>query len=510
MNSSILHVKLKKMERKIGHDFYKKPKLTRVKFCMLFFYLISIISGLQPLFSQSVYQPIPRESNNVWVQDFNKKISSYSYTQFLKEIPPASVKEAKELIEKRRKTLSENASTNHYFVHTVLNSYLNRIYKEIASKNALIDTTKIRLLISRETDVNAASYGEGTLVVNLGLIAYAKNESQVAFVLCHEIAHFMLNHFETKVKQYLNTVYSKDFKKKIKQIQSSEYSQTQEATKLVKSISLESSHGSRSNEKQADSLGYIFMSNTQYDTREIISCLKFLDSSDYKHIHQNLTLEQTFHSSHYTFDKEWLSPNNEGVATKQIETDNEKKIEDSLRSHPECEKRIGYLKLTPKPNTKVNIQKSEDVQKSIRIAQYECIQSEFDFDNIGDCLFETLILLKTYPTDPYMHTMVGKCFNKLYKAQKEHNLRKLVSLPSVFQKENYRELVNFIENLRLSEISNIGYYYLYDKLAEYKEEEFIYQLYLNAQNTGDAEKIATSKKAYKTSFPNGKYSKELL
>jgi Zn-dependent protease with chaperone function len=481
--------------------------LYRLFFCL---FLVLILSGLQPLLSQSAYQPINNTTNSIWLQEFNKKIASYNYTPFLKDLPQASVKEAKELIENRRKTLSDNASTNHFFVQTVLNNYLNKIYKEIASKNSVIDTSKIRLLISRDSDVNAASYGEGTLVVNLGLIAYAKNESQVAFVLCHEIAHFMLNHFETKVKQYLNTVYSKDFKKKVKQIQSSEYSQTQEAAKLVKSISLESSHGSRSNEKQADSLGAIFMSRTQYDTREIISCLKFLDSSDYRHIHQNLTLEKTFHSSNYTFDSEWLVPNNEGVATKQAETEEEKKAEDSLRTHPECEKRISYLQLSPKPNTKVNIQKTEDVQKAIRIARYECIQSQFDFDDIGDCLFETLILLKSNPTDIYLHTMVGKCFNKIYKAQKEHNLRNLVSLPSVFQKQNYKELVNFIENLRLSEVSNIGYFYLYDKLGIIKEEEFVYQLYLNAQNTGDSEKIVTAKKAYKTAFPNGKHTKELL
>jgi beta-barrel assembly-enhancing protease len=49
---------------------------------------------------------------------------------------------------------------------------------------------QIRVYAVRSAIVNSFTTDNGIILVNLGLIAQLENESQLAFILCHELAHF--------------------------------------------------------------------------------------------------------------------------------------------------------------------------------------------------------------------------------------------------------------------------------------------------------------------------------
>lgn len=60
----------------------------------------------------------------------------------------------------------------------------------------------IRIYLVKSPVVNAFATNSGVLLVNMGLIAHLKTESELAFVLCHEIQHYIHKH---PINNYVNS-----------------------------------------------------------------------------------------------------------------------------------------------------------------------------------------------------------------------------------------------------------------------------------------------------------------
>lgn len=54
--------------------------------------------------------------------------------------------------------------------------------------------SQIRVYAARSATVNSFTTDNGIILVNLGLIAQLENEAQLAFILCHELAHYTQHH----------------------------------------------------------------------------------------------------------------------------------------------------------------------------------------------------------------------------------------------------------------------------------------------------------------------------
>lgn len=76
-----------------------------------------------------------------------------------------------------------------------MESYIYSIVSKIAPKT-LIDARpgNVNLLILENPTMNASMYSNGTLVINTGLLSALHTEDELAAVLAHEIAHFILDH----------------------------------------------------------------------------------------------------------------------------------------------------------------------------------------------------------------------------------------------------------------------------------------------------------------------------
>lgn len=91
---------------------------------------------------------------------------------------------------------------------TKLNTYLNTIADNLL-KNEPKLRSKIHIYIVKYPTVNASITSNGLLFVNLGLLAQVSNESELAFVLAHEISHYVGKHVE-KINSYKDTLRGKD------------------------------------------------------------------------------------------------------------------------------------------------------------------------------------------------------------------------------------------------------------------------------------------------------------
>lgn len=138
-----------------------------------------------------------------------------------------------------------------------------------------------RLVLTRNPEPNARAVGRSTVLLNLGLLPRLENESQLAYVLCHELAHGASHHLETGLHDRLTVIHSKEFRREFRRIVNSEYNNISSQLKaLALGFSLSSSCHRRRFERQADSLSYVLLACTTYEAPQAYRTLPLLDVID--------------------------------------------------------------------------------------------------------------------------------------------------------------------------------------------------------------------------------------
>jgi predicted Zn-dependent protease len=140
------------------------------------------------------------------------------------------------------------------FPDPIIEPYIQSVFQNIISANQ--ELSGARLVLSRSPVENAYALADGTVFFNIGLLTSLENESQIAYILCHELAHIRLNHMEMSVREHLDALHSKDFKKQHGQAAKSKYNRNAKLGEVLEGISLANLFHKRSQERQADSLGY--------------------------------------------------------------------------------------------------------------------------------------------------------------------------------------------------------------------------------------------------------------
>ncbi len=75
-----------------------------------------------------------------------------------------------------------------------LNSYLDRVGKSVLPKDGTPERVEWRFHVLRDPLANAFALPNGSIYVNLGLLALLDNEAQLAAVLAHEVTHVLNRH----------------------------------------------------------------------------------------------------------------------------------------------------------------------------------------------------------------------------------------------------------------------------------------------------------------------------
>ena len=211
-----------------------------------------------------------------------------------------------EIYRERFKDLNELFEIKEPLTEATASTYLTAIANEIINKNAELKKLAPRFFFSRAWWPNAYSTGEGTIVFNIDLFIKLQNESQVAFVLCHELAHLYLDHSNKKITKYINTIYSEEYQDKLKELRKKKYDKKDELDKLEMGFAFKSFRHSREFESEADSVGLRFMKNTTYDCKEALGCLGILDEIDEEKMDYSKELPKVFSFSEYPFRKRWI------------------------------------------------------------------------------------------------------------------------------------------------------------------------------------------------------------
>jgi len=368
-------------------------------------------------------------------------------------------KDYEKVYDERWKTIKEIFDKQEIYTSLPAQQYLNSLVDEIVKDNAVLKGRSFHCYFSRSYIPNASYMGEGIILFNMGLFYRLTDESQVAFVLCHEISHYLLQHQEKSIDKYVTAINSPEVQAQLRKIKGSEYKKLEQLETLVKGLAFDSRRHSRDHEAEADSMAVVLMRQTPFALYGAVTTLALLDSVDRDGFDTEGSLQHTFNASDYPFRKKWLA-REEGLLGGYARL-HQDETEDSLKTHPDCPSRIRLVgPLVSGDKGRVFVVDSVKFRMLQESSRYEVIEYAYINKEYTQSLFLTLKLLQLRPDDVYGVSQVGTVLNGLYEAQKSHTPGKVVDLPGPDYAMNYNALLQFVQNLYLEDLAAICYYYL--------------------------------------------------
>ncbi|MBX2844671.1 MAG: M48 family metallopeptidase [Saprospiraceae bacterium] len=460
---------------------------------------------------QSTYRP--SLSKLPYKQKFQERIEM-ELAQDVAAIEGGNKKEISGIYLDRANYVLQAATSGEFIYGTTINTYTEAILNELLEGNPEIPADRIKLFISRDYVPNASCIGEGSIVMNIGLIRRFENESQVAFVLAHELAHYIDNHVNQGIQEYVSTKNSKATQKQIKQIRKAKYQRNQKGLDLLKSFTYNTSRHTRTKESAADAKAIELLSNTKYDLNEAVKALEMLDTIDEDKYEVKLNLIKSFDRQLYPFQPEWLEEENElAIFFGAGKTDQEEVMHpDSLKTHPNSLVRAEQVskKISSLTNGgSVSIQPVSMHEAAVKQADFDMVLSAYHYKNYGLVVYQSLVLQEKYPDDPFLIGIIGAVMGEMAEAIEDKELGKILPQSSPAFEEDYNTVLKFLNGLSYKNMKEVGYNYVRTYRDDAgKSEALAYALALTSKLKGKYDDKEKYKGIYFNKFPNGYFVKQ--
>jgi Peptidase family M48 len=409
-----------------------------------------------------------------------------------------------EFLTDRNKSLLASFKNNEILYDSVLLDKCNAILKRISLSNPNYKYDTIKLYINRSIVANAACYGEGTIMINLGLFLWVDNDDELALVLGHEIAHQLLNHSDLRMQKTIATLTSEEFKEELKNIKKADYGRYDRFRNLMKGITIESGKHSRYKESEADSLGVILCKNAKYNiTNAAKVLLKFDHVEDIFKSNKLYTLKNFFTNTSIDFGLFTTKPKYNGLSSANVTMNADKDI-DSIKTHPDCKKR--YESIIGKnsiPDIACCTSLDNAYTQYKEKAMLEIVRYLYEKNSIGYCTHLSFFALKNNYNPLFYKNMLSLCFSKIY--YNDINLKRFNSVNAQADKEsNLKELQDYLFAVSNKDLEILAASFLTKtettNVIDFEFANTMYQTQVKQKDT------ASAYNSFNTKFPNNKYS----
>lgn len=362
-----------------------------------FFYMKrhTLVLLLSIIYSTCIFAQINKDHNIVTASGkIPEQIISNPQKKFWKDLSDKKYK--KQDADKNEKDfLLENSfyttkmlSSGYVLFNDGVTKYLQEIANEIIKVDPSLKEV-IKVYTIKSPYVNAYCTYEGVVLVNLGLVAQCENESQLAFILCHEIAHYQRKHMKDKYFEML----------KMKKGEGAYKYMTAEQKFFAKN------YYSQDKEREADSLGLELYMKTPYYKKDLINTFDVLR-------YAQTPFDEIKYSTHYFEDDFYKIPSNYLLSDVQyissIELDSNNKS-----THPVTKQRKAMIQNVLKANKSVNLEGSKFIVGEPRFievrneARYETSRLENNNLNYVSSLYNSYLLQRQDPNDRYLKVNIA-------------------------------------------------------------------------------------------------------
>lgn len=420
------------------------------KLSILFFLCVINFTYAQEVSSQ--YVPNNVDSLKVYLKRIN--------TNHIQKINGALSSKIKKFYKDRDDKILEIIEDSTYIFNPKINKDLDLVLAHIYKSNSNINPIDYSFFIKNSIVPNAACYGDGMFEINLGLLTQLESNDELAFIICHEIAHKLLDHSVKSIIKRVTLINSKETKKKVRKIKRNRYGRTRAALSIIDELSMDFLDYSKEVESEADSLGFILFSKTKYSKIAALNALEKLKKVDEMILHHDVKIDSVFNFKNYPFKSYWLKE-----TTSLFDIDEKINdyalVSDTLKTHPEIEFRVDKLIENYniiREDYNINIIKNSDYKNLKDIANIQSIQFAFDLKLLDVALYQLIEKFNNNKINSnYYNSKIVKVLYLIYKAKKEHNLGKYVPQKNNFSDEKQLNKIRlFLNNLELSEVGKMG------------------------------------------------------
>jgi hypothetical protein len=468
----------------------------KILFSLIFCCLISIVTIAQ----QNSFNFSPLSS------DFYKEkigqLEKYTVPKYYSD--KSSQAWYDEIMNDKNKSLLTMFKDNDIVYDTLLLNKCNSILKRIAAANSRYNFDSIKLYINRSVIANAACWGEGTIMVNLGLFLWIDNDNELALVLGHEIAHQLLNHAKSKMEKSIAMLTSDDFKDELKKIKKADYGKYDRFRNLMKGLQVESGKHSRYKESEADSIGALFARNAGYDINIGSRILLKLDnvddlfSSNKLYVLKNLLANTQVNLSYFISKRKYS-----GLSSVEITMNADKDL-DSIKTHPDCKNR--YVAINGKDSDLLNLnccmELNSNFQQYKERAMLELVRYEYEKNALGLCAHLCFFALKNDYIASIYNNFLSLCFSRLYYNDK--HLQRFESTNTfAIRNSNIKEIQDYLFQVSSADLDTLSLYFFHQNSATSTEDyEFTKMMYETMVKQTDTSSAYLN---FNKKFPDNKY-----
>lgn len=275
-----------------------------------------------------------------------------------------------------------------------ITQWINEIADTLLKDNPQL-RSELRFYTYKSPAVNAFATGQGMIFVSLGLVARLDNEAQMAYVLSHEIVHYVCNHTWESINAKAEKKRRRDFEKII------------------------SKHNrSHRMEIEADSIGLIdYYLPSNYYNKISDEVMDILLHSDYAS--QNIPFDTAYFNTQY-----YKLPTNIWLKNiDSLEIDENKA--DTASTHPNIGKRRALTyRLTrneKESGEKFLCSTPQEFQDIKYLAQMETIRKLTINGAYVRAFYESWCLLKTYPDNSFLEKVMAYSLYAIAKYKNAYN-----------------------------------------------------------------------------------------
>ncbi len=393
---------------------------------------------LPDIFTQNIRNVITSDISDLYKQKESDKLIKQSY-----------LTEANYEIEKIVKS-------GNTLINDEITIYLNKIADELLKNNPTL-RQQLHIYTLKSHVVNAYSYDKGYVFIDIGLIAQAETEAQLAFIISHEISHFTKKH-------HINGYVKND------KIDNKTYNGKSVEEKLI-----EKCQYSKEYESEADIEGFKLFEQSNYNLKQ---AQKAFDVLQYSHLPFELV---EFKKSFFETEK-FIIPQN--YFLKEVSSIRNNSNEDDTKlTHPNTTKRkqvISELIANRSNEGRVNAIVDQQQFEYIRdLSRFELCRLYLKNRDYPNSLYAAYILSIKYPNNQYLAETISKCLYSLSlyaNSQLHYNHDSYLEngIPSYSDVESYpQQIYHLINKMPSNEFTIMSLNYVYRTHKKFPENKFI-------------------------------------
>ena len=287
---------------------------------------------------------------------------------------------------------------------------------------------QLRFYILRSPEVNAAAYENGMVVVNTGLLAQLQNESELAFILAHEIVHIQEGHIQAE----------REAAKK----------ERRATRQSLPDVLVTSQYRSREHETEADRLAFQrFFAQTAYSYEALDGVFDVLQYSYLPF--DEIPFDRRFvEAACYHFPDDYFLA---AVTPVRARED----YADTLSSHPNLLKRREWIRrqvaVADNSGRSTFLQPEALFREMRDRARFECIDSWLTQHKYTDAFYNSYVMLRQYPENLFLHRAL---YMSLYgvACQKNSDGFDEAVPPSKEVEGEKQQVCHFLRKARLAEL----------------------------------------------------------